>query len=474
MSAPTPSPFEPLELSLHGADQIELLVADLSVARALYEGVPCARLLARTQLARDMLDLLTWDALVGRLAGGPTQLEKVRRGLARHLRAAIADGPLPASDATVAILVYAVCATDRGDASLAEAFAGDGVPSEVASFACTLHEPRLAHHGAPLKLATFEAAIRLASVGVSGPWLHRRVVDTMTQLAEMASIPPEPPAPRRWSGGRDLYEGLEAPIAGRKMAYIERADLDTLVRRDPRELASIIARLERDRGPAQLDKFLADLSELLKKPGALVLAVAPPDPEGATIVPSEPASAAAPPSDPPAGEARRPSTVPLDWSRPEIGAEVADAFERSHADLARVRHLVARGGEPALDAIGAEMLRVPSHPAASAAFAEILARSGRQRDVVRLVTYFAVAPDPPLAARALSACTSPELPEVLRAWLEAMLPSDGGDVPQGDDPSTSSAARLAACVASLAPYPHLYQAVRPLLVRVTDRPPARI
>jgi len=118
------------------------------------------------------------------------------------------------------------------------------------------------------------------------------------------------------------------------------------------------------------------------------------------------------------------------------------------------------------------MLRVHSHPTASAMFAHVLARSGRARDVIRLVTYFAVAPDPTVAAHALSSCTAPELPTVLRAWLEAMLPSDGGAAPFGDDPYTSSAARVTACVASLAPYPHLYQAVRPLLSRVSEAPPA--
>jgi hypothetical protein len=131
---------------------------------------------------------------------------------------------------------------------------------------------------------------------------------------------------------------------------------------------------------------------------------------------------------------------------------------------------VWRGGGPALDAIGAEMLRVPLHSAASDAFAEILARSGRPRDVIRLVTYFAITPDPDAAARSLNACGAPELPAVLRAWLEAMLPSDGTTPPDGDDPSTSSAARLHACVSSLAPYPHLYAAVRPLLVRVSEAP----
>jgi hypothetical protein len=119
----------------------------------------------------------------------------------------------------------------------------------------------------------------------------------------------------------------------------------------------------------------------------------------------------------------------------------------------------------ALDAISAEMLLVATHPFASAAFAEILARGARPRDVIRLVTYFAIAPDPAPAARALAVCTAPELPRVLSAWLEAMLPQ------AEDDPSTSGAERVTACVAALKPYPPLYRAVQPLLSRLTDAPP---
>ena len=90
---------------------------------------------------------------------------------------------------------------------------------------------------------------------------------------------------------------------------------------------------------------------------------------------------------------------------------------------------------------------------------------------MRLVTYFAVAPDPGAVAHALSVCASPDLPAVLHAWLTSMLPSDGAPAPAGEDPVTSAAARLNACVAALRPYPALYGAVRPLLARVTDPPP---
>jgi hypothetical protein len=244
------------------------------------------------------------------------------------------------------------------------------------------------------------------------------------------------------------------------MIRLDRADLDAFVARDPRELAAIVARMPQDRVPdAHLDSLLADLTRLLAHPGTLILSAllphAPADTEGLGAPPSS----------------RPPSWLPTDWRSREAGAALADAFERGATTQPRMRAAVASGGEPALDAVGAEMLRVAAHPFASAVFAEMLARSGRTRDVVRLVTYFAVAPDPAPAARALSACASPDLPSVLMAWLEAMLPSDGELAPPGADPLTSSAARLTACIASLAPYPHLYRAVRPLLSRVSLSPP---
>ena len=81
------------------------------------------------------------------------------------------------------------------------------------------------------------------------------------------------------------------------------------------------------------------------------------------------------------------------------------------------------------------------------------------------MTYFAIAPDPAPAARALAGCAAPELPRVLGAWLEAMLPKDHDDAP------SSSAERVTACVAALKPYSHLYRAVHPLLARLNDAPP---
>jgi hypothetical protein len=148
-------------------------------------------------------------------------------------------------------------------------------------------------------------------------------------------------------------------------------------------------------------------------------------------------------------------------------AALAAALESGATTVPRVRAAAARGGEAALDAIGAEMLDVGGHASASAAFAEILSHSGRPRDVLRLVTYFAIAPDPVPAARALGACSAVELPRVLGAWLDAMLPLDGDDAPD------SSAARVTACIASLKPYPQLYLAVRPLLTRLDLEPLSR-
>jgi hypothetical protein len=167
----------------------------------------------------------------------------------------------------------------------------------------------------------------------------------------------------------------------------------------------------------------------------------------------------------------RPSWAPTDWASVDSAVLLAEAVERGATTIPRVHGIVARGGEPALDAIGAEMLKVNAHPFASAAFAEVVARIGRPRDVIRLVTYFAIAPDPTAAARALAACTSPELPSVLRDWLEAMLPSDGGLVTLGENPETSSGARLTACAAALSPYPRLHGAVRGLMGRVSEHPP---
>jgi hypothetical protein len=470
--------------SLGGAAgaHVELFVSDLALARALHESVPAARLLARAQLARDTQDMAAWNALLVHLAGGAgAGADRLLRAVSRHLRVAIAEGPLDAHDSVVAVLVLAVAvdlATDRApgaeehDASLAEITSrADALGSDEGLAvdrqtvrSCGLYEPRITAanlarkpSSSPLRFALFDACVRLAATRSIGPWSARRLADLLEQLAssELAVV---------WRTGGHMPENLEAERGERHLAIVEREPLDALVARDPRELAAAIARLQRapsggggaGTSRAPLDSFLADLTHLLERDGSLVVALKELDPESQPL-----------PTSPPS---ERPSSIPVDWTQPSVAAVLADSFERGQVPISRLRSLVGRGGEPALDAIGAEMLHVPLNPNASAAFAEILARSGRPRDVIRLVTYFAIAPEPQLAARALSACGAPELPALLRGWLEAMLPSDGQLAPFGDDPYTSSTARLTACVASLAAYPRLYKAVHPLLLRVSERP----
>ncbi|MGH7283712.1 MAG: hypothetical protein ACRELY_19475 [Polyangiaceae bacterium] len=446
------------------AHQVELLVVDLSRARAFYEGVPSARLLARVQLSREG-DLASWDALLSRLVGGDhASLERMRRAIITHVRAAADEGPLVAPDGVVAALVVAVN-RESGDASLGETFASTrpGKRADHAYDACALYDPRLGESGVDLRIPMFEACVRLAAVASAGPWPSIRFAEAASQVGDTE-------LGGTWAReeeSRFFPYGIDSSGGGAKMSRIAREPLDALVARDPHELASAIGRADRAHGRTYgatsgtkggLDKFIADLAHLLTRSGALVVAATLPDPDadGPTVESHHPSE--------------RPSSIPLDWSLPDVAVQLADQFERGQINVSRVRNMVSRGGEPALDAIGAEMLRVPLHISASAAYAEILARSGRPRDVIRLVTYFAITPDPDGAARSLNACGAPELPAVLRAWLEAMLPADGTTAPLGDDPSTSSAARLQACVSSLAPYPHLYAAVRPLLVRVSEAP----
>jgi hypothetical protein len=199
----------------------------------------------------------------------------------------------------------------------------------------------------------------------------------------------------------------------------------------------------------RLATFLSDLARLLEHEGTVVAALLAPEPASADDA-----------------EDAAPALNPTEWTS-RAAAALANALESGVTTFPRVRAAAARGGEAALDAIGAEMLDVGLHAAASAAFAEILSGSGRPRDVLRLVTYFAIAPDPVPAARALGACAAAELPRVLGAWLDAMLPQDG------DDAHESSAARVTACIASLKPYPQLYSAVRPLLTRLDIQPISR-
>jgi hypothetical protein len=474
-------------------DGVELRVVDLSLARTFFEGTPAAHLLARVRLASDERDLAesalrrsatsSWDALLARLLGASAAAsERVKRAVAKHARAAFDDGPLALDEAGTAALVLTVAVSTDGDASPTEAFGAAHPDAEPGTSprgeideptvvrACAAFEPRAAS-GADLRAVLFEACVRSTTRAVAGPWPAERVRAAFQELAAS-----ELGLPLRASSAAlfPLAWSAEVAPADRRMALLERAGLDSLVAKDPRELASALVRSGLHAGTAvaprpgshdadgdarapdsHADTLLANLTTLLSHRGELVLSLRGPDPEG---------------DDAPAPSIR-PSWMPADWTSPEASSALADAVERGGTTLPRLRGLVARGGEPALDAIGAEMLRVAAHPFASAAFAEILARSGRPRDVMRLVTYFAVAPDPAPAARALAACAAPELPSVLRAWLEAMLPQDGGFAPPGENPETSSAARLTACVASLAPYPRLFGAVRTLMSRVSEAPP---
>lgn len=453
-------PLTPLDL------EVELLVTDAALARAWFEGVPAARLLARVQLQRVERDQESWDALVHSLLGanGPAaneprqreRAERVARAIARNLRAAQDEGALVAADAVVALLVLATASSAH--ASLGEIFDAGwslSVDAELAG-ACARYEPRIASTlgSGPIRTAAFEACVRLATKRAAGPWPQRRLLAAARAFASSAL------GPFLVNEAADRLYPHDIDGAHARMVLVDRKPLTAMVGRNPMELAKLVSALERSSGVAAgLDTLIADVARLVEPRGDIVLTAPTFDPEIDLGV------ASGPPSDRPL------SSVPLDWSHIDAGNGVAMALENGGLTFARLRQMVARGGEPALDAIGAEMLRVPHHPVASVAFAELLAKSGRPRDVIRLVTYFAVTPDPLLAARALGECDAPELPTVLRAWLEAMLPPDGEAAPPGDDPGTSTAARVAACVSSLEPYPHLYGAVRPLLSRVSIAPP---
>lgn len=448
-------------LPMRSEDRVELLVADLSLARAFYAGVPAARLLARMRLDMDQRDVdeprakgkpgvSTWDAMLAAvLPEADAALDRVRKAVARHTRAASDEGPLAANEAAIAALVHAVAFSPDIDASPAESYQLE-VPRQVAAAAAAF-DKRLAAAKIDRRALLFEGCVRLATLATAGPWLCEKLIEAARVLHAELSVALLRPAVT------PVYPRVEPEIneADARMILLERTELDAFVARDPREVASAIAWLERTKKQGvQLDQLIGHLGKLLKRSGSLVLAVIPPDDAPSLRIPSLPPS----------------SWMPSDWTSPEAINGVIDAIERGMVTLPRLRGLILRGGDPALDAVGTEMLRVEDHPFASAAFADVLARSNRQRDVMRLVTYFAIAPDPKSAARSLSLCTSPELPGLLRNWLEAMLPSDGGPASSRGDPDTSSGARLAACVEALQPYARLFEAVQPLLARLSEIP----
>src|SRR5271154_4971442 len=145
-------------LTLGAGDQLELRVLDLSLARAFYEGIPAARLLARIRVRSDERDLdaaplrktatSSWDALLARLTGGaPEAAERVKRAIARHTRAAFDEGALPIDESCVAAFVFALAVSDDPDASPAEAFGASrdrGADERGIARACGAFEARLA------------------------------------------------------------------------------------------------------------------------------------------------------------------------------------------------------------------------------------------------------------------------------------------------------------------------------------------
>ena len=457
-------------------DRLELRVVDAPLARALFHGIPAARLLARTRPASsDTAAAAAFDAHLKSLLG--VTHERVKRAMARHARVALDEGPLRASESTVAVLAWAVASAPETDASLAEIAPAGGEPSvcdEGVVAECAAYDERLADRAADRRAPAFEACVRLSTRAVLGPLPWDRVRAVLEQLERSGlgvRLLGEVPAtifPRRVDD--------EIAAGDRRMTALDRAPLDIVLAKDPRELAATLGRVdarvdaradgridartegrtdartdhaaEADGDGARLATFLADLSRLLVHEGTLVAALLGPDPQDV----SEANHSA------PAG--------PTEWTA-STAAALANALERGATTIPRVRAAAVRGGEAALDALGAEMLDVGVHASASAAFAEILSGSRRPRDVLRLVTYFAIAPDPVPAARALGACVAAELPRVLGAWLDAMLPRDDEDAPE------SSAARVTACIASLKPYPQLYRAVSPLLARLDVVPISR-
>ncbi|MEO7112593.1 MAG: hypothetical protein ABI183_19260, partial [Polyangiaceae bacterium] len=175
------------DLNVGGEHQVELLVVDLSRARAFYEGVPSARLLARVQLSRQN-EMATWDALLARLVGDDHEaLERVRRALITHASAANDEGPLVAPDGVVAALVLAV-SRESGDASLGETFSatrpGKRQDSETAIDTCATYDERLGASGTDLRIPMFEACVRLATVASAGPWPVLRFIETAQQIAD--------------------------------------------------------------------------------------------------------------------------------------------------------------------------------------------------------------------------------------------------------------------------------------------------
>jgi len=473
---------EPLPFLGTGEDEVELTVVDLGVARALWEGVPTARLLARIRLHRDERDLIdldqrasgidfddaSWDIILARLlASAPASLDRLKRAVARHARAASDEGGLTAGDTTIATLVHAHLSGSDVDASPAEG-ANEAVPlEEPVRIACGRFDERLGRTTGDRRGVYFEACLELAKRASSPAWPLDALRSALGALAAIQN------AAIHDSGGYPNLDALppaliastaplypwsdhgDVPVAERRACLVDRGTIERVLLLPPRDLTAAVARAATRYPELPIAKIVADAAVCLSKRGALLL-----------IATREPRSQREAPRLPPA------SWAPVDLDATQTALTLASALERGSITAPRARSILVRGGDLALDAIGKEMLNVAAHPFASAVFAELLAPFARERDVVRLVTYFAIAPDPRAAARALSLCNAREVVStVLKAWLETMLPADGAVAAPGTDPNTSTSARIASCIEALRPYPALYEIVEPLLSRLSELPP---
>ncbi|MCW5836384.1 MAG: hypothetical protein KIS78_28550 [Labilithrix sp.] len=464
-----------------GEDEVELAVVDLGVARALWEGVPSARLLARIRLHRDERDLVdldqrasgvdfddaSWDITLARLlAAAPASLDRLKRAVARHARAASDEGSLAAGEATIAALVHAHLAGSDADASPAEGANEAGALEDSVRVACGRFDDRLGRASGGRTGVYFEACLELARRASAPAWPLDALRSALGGLAAIqeAAIHDSGGYPKLdalpeilLASGAPLYpwaEDGDVPVAERRACLLDRASLERVLLVPERDLAALVSRASARYPGLPIEKIVADVSSCLTKHGALLL-----------VATREPRSQREAPRLPPA------SWAPADLDATETALTLASALERGSLTAPRARAVLLRGGDAALDAIGKEMLNVAAHPFASAVFAELLAPFARERDVVRLVTYFAIAPDPRAAARALDLCSAREVVStVLEAWLTTMLPADGALAEPGDDPDTSASARVASCIEALRPYPALYQVVEPLLSRLSELP----
>jgi hypothetical protein len=459
-------------------DDVELTVTDLGVARALWEGVPTGRLLARLRLHRDERDLIdldqrasgmefkdaSWDIALARLlAAAPTSLERVRRAVARHARAASDEGPLAGDDTTIAALVHVHLSSTDADGSPAEGVAEGFALEEPVRIACARMDDRLGRTSGDRRAPSFEACLALARRAAGQVWSLETLQTALGVLAAVAEqqggtapnletlpdavIPAAAPL-YPWGDGDDV------PVADRRACLLDRPTLERLLLRPKRDLTLVIERAGSLRPGMPFAQLVPDVAAIVAKYGALLL-----------VARREPRSQREVPPLPPA------SWRPADLDATETAHALASALERGTVTAPRARSLMIRGGDLALDAMGKEMLNVAAHPFASAVFAELLAPFARERDVVRLVTYFAIAPDPSAAAHALNLCNAREVVRtVLKAWLETMLPADGELAVPGADPDTSAGARVALCLSALRPYAGLYDVVEPLLSRISELP----